>query len=374
MTSEGVRVLLIRAAYVVAIIAAVGYAFLLIWSAVGAGTLGYDFKAYDLAVDRLLAGQSMYDQTATSMGAFGLFFYPPPFALLVAPFALLPAGVDVAVWTFLLVAATGAAVALMPVSRTVRYVLLLLAALSWPLVFAIKLGQVGPILLLLFAICWRWMQRSGPFGVAAGIGTIVKLQPALLLVWAFVTGRRRAASVGLAVVAVLAVAGTIVAGPQAWFDMLAVLGRVSRPVLAENDAGIGRLLFLAGASVDVSTVAHYVNVALVLAVTAYAAWRLPAEASLLVVVVASQFVSPVLWDHYALILLLPVGWLLERGRWWAALIPLLTSTVLLGATPPVAYPVCFWVTILAVVLEGRLQRGAEPGAAPAVGPAIGTAL
>ena len=116
MIDEGVRVLLARAAYAVALIGAVAYANLILVAAASGGTLGYDFKAYDLAVDHLLAGQSMYDQTATSMGAFGLFFYPPPFALLVMPFALLPAGVDVAVWTATLIAASLAAVGLMPVS------------------------------------------------------------------------------------------------------------------------------------------------------------------------------------------------------------------------------------------------------------------
>jgi hypothetical protein len=352
MTSEGVRVLLIRAAYAVALIAALGYAFLILRAAAVTGTLGYDFMAYDLAVDHLLGGESMYNQTATSMGALGLFFYPPPFALLVLPFALLPEGLGVLVWTSTLVAATVAAIILMPVSGRVRLVVGLLAAVSWPLVYAIKLGQVGPVLLLLFAIAWRALARPWPFGVAAGLGTIIKIQPALLVLWALATGRRRAAFVAISVVAVLALAGTVIAGPQSWFDMLAVLGRVSRPVLAENDMGFGRLALLAGATVDVATLVHYANVVLVLLVTAYVVLRLPGEASFLVVVTASQFVSPVLWDHYALILLLPVAWLLERGRWWAALIPLVTATILVGASPPIAYPISFWVVLLAVMLEG----------------------
>ena len=363
MTSEGVRVLLIRAGYAVALIAAVGYAYLILGAAAANGTLGYDFKAYDLAVDRLLAGQSMYDQTATSMGAFGLFFYPPPFALLVMPFALLPGGVDVAAWTVTLIVATIASIALMPVSSRVRFAVLLLAAFSWPLVFAIKLGQVGPILLLLFTTAWRAIDRARPFGIAVGVGTIVKLQPALLIVWAFVTHRRRAGVIAVAVVAVLAAAGTLIAGPQAWFDMLAVLGRVSRPVLAENDMGIGRLAFVAGASVDVATLVHYGNVVLVLLVAGYAFLRVPAEASLLIAMTASQFVSPVLWDHYAVILLLPVAWLMQRGRWWAALIPLVSATLLAGATPPVAYPVSFWVVLLALTLEGRRAAIVRAGAA-----------
>ena len=157
----------------------------------------------------------MYDLTATSMGAFGLFFYPPPFALLVLPFALLPSDLGVTVWTLALVGASVAAVALLPVSARTRFIVLLLAALSWPLLYAIKLGQVGPVLLLLFAIGWRWLDRPWPVRLAAGLGTVIKLQPALLIGWALVTGRRRAALVALAIVAVLAAVATVVAGPRA---------------------------------------------------------------------------------------------------------------------------------------------------------------
>jgi hypothetical protein len=76
-----------------------------------------------------------------------------------------------------------------------------------------------------------------------------------------------------------------------------------------------------------------------------------------VVVVASQFVSPVLWDHYALLLLLPVAWLLERGHWWAALVPLSTATLLVGITPGIAYPILFWVVLVAIVWVGLRDRG-----------------
>ncbi len=50
-------------------------------------------------------------------------------------------------------------VALMPVAPTVRWLTLLLAGLSWPFAYAFKLGQVGPLLFLLFAIGWRWLDR-----------------------------------------------------------------------------------------------------------------------------------------------------------------------------------------------------------------------
>jgi hypothetical protein len=81
-------------------------------------------------------------------------------------------------------------------------------------------------------------------------------------------------------------------------------------------------------------------------------------------VIASQFATPVLWDHYALILLLPVAWLIDRGHWWAGLIPLASATLLIGVTPPIAYPVLFWVTLAAVAWLG-LRDGRTPAAPPA---------
>jgi hypothetical protein len=354
----GMSVLLVRAAYAVALIGAVGYAYLVLTVSAGNGTLGYDFKAYDFAVDRLLAGQSMYDPNATTIGQFGLFLYPPPFAILVLPFALLPAGLDVTVWTLGLIAATVAAVALLPVSQRTRFAVLLLAALSWPVVYSIKLGQVGPILLLLFAMGWRWLDRPWPFGVAAGLGTVIKLQPALLIGWAVVTGRRRAALIAFGVVAALAVVATLVAGPGGWADELALLGRASQPVLNEHGFGFGRLAYEAGVGESLATAIHWANAALVVLVTAFAVWRTSAMASYLAVVIASQFLSPVLWDHYALILLLPTAWLLSRGRWWFAVVPLATSVLLVGISPPLTYPIAYWVALLGVVLEGMRERAA----------------
>jgi hypothetical protein len=354
--TDGLRVLLIRATYAVVLCGAVAWMVLVLENAWGQGTLGYDFRAYDLAVDRLLAGQSMYSTDAQAMGGFGLFFYPPPFALLILPIALLPIDIAVWTWTALLFAATVAGIGLLPVSVRTRLIVLLLAALSWPLLYAIKLGQVGPVLLLLFAVAWRWMDRPWPAGLATGLGAVIKLQPALLIGWMAVTGRRRAAMIAVALILLLAALATVVAGQQVWQDWATLLGRASRPVLAENDTGFGRLAYLAGASEGLAIAIHYANVGLVIAVTTVAVLRASATGAFLAVVVASQFVSPVLWDHYALVLLLPIAWLIERGRTWAVLIALATATPFVGLTPTVAYPVVFWVALLALTWEGLRHR------------------
>ena len=58
----------------------------------------------------------------------------------------------------------------------------------------------------------------------------------------------------------------------------------------------------------------------------------------LVAVVASQLLSPILWDHYAVLLLLPVAWLLDRGHWWVMVIPLASSIALVAHIPPLVSP------------------------------------
>jgi hypothetical protein len=79
-----------------------------------------------------------------------------------------------------------------------------------------------------------------------------------------------------------------------------------------------------------------------------AAWRWASPtASLQVTIVASQLLSAPLRDHYAVLLLLPVAWLVNRGHKWAALIPLLgwislfsddnSSTWLATASVPVIF-------------------------------------
>ena len=347
----------LRITYALGLGIAVVYAALIIRSSAAVGTLGYDYLAYDLAVDRLLAGQPIYDATAQEFGPFGLFFYPPPFLLLVLPVALLPQELAIWTWTVLLTAASLAAVAVMPIARRTFWWVLLLAALSWPLLYAIKLGQVGPIALLLFAIGWRWLDQPRALGLSIGLGTVIKIQPALLIGWAVVTGRRRAAVVAVAVVAVLGVLATILTGPGAWFDLASLLARVSRPIETPHAFGAGRLAFEAGASFEVATLVHWANFALAALVVAVTVLRGSAVAGYMAVVVASQFLSPVLWDHYALVLLLPVAWLLDRGHLWAAAIPLATATLLLTIIEvPAAYPIAFWVTLLALAWEGGVLR------------------
>jgi hypothetical protein len=63
-----------------------------------------------------------------------------------------------------------------------------------------------------------------------------------------------------------------------------------------------------------------------------------------------------------MLLLLPVAYLLGKGHWWAAAMPLATSATLLFGAPAAVYPIAFWLTLLALLVVGLRERqtGIEP--------------
>jgi hypothetical protein len=333
---------------------------LIVLAAQSAGTLGFDFLAYHQAAERVLDGQRLYDPSVQQTGGFGLFYYPPPFVFAILPFGLLPATTATWAWILLSVAMLVAAIAILPVRATVRWTTLLLAGLSWPVAYALKLGQVGPLLLLLFAIGWRWLDRPLAVGAAGALGAVVKLQPGLILVWALLTRRLMAVIFGAGILLVTALAATLIlGGVGVWQDYVALIRNVSDPITTPHNFTPGAAAYQAGVSAGAATAIQLASSVLVVAAVIVAAVRAPADASLLVTMVASQLLSPVLWDHYAMLLLLPVAWLLERRQWWAVAIPLVTSAVTLFVNLPAAiYPTVFWITLLGVLAVGlREGRG-----------------
>jgi hypothetical protein len=244
----------------------------------------------------------------------------------------------------------------MPVSMAVRWTTVLLAGWSFPFVYAVKLGQVGPILFCLFALGWRWLDRPAGLGAVGALGAAIKLQPGLVLVWAVLTSRFRAVAVGAIVLVALAVITTVLAGPASWTDFLTLIRTVSDPIRTDHNFTPGAIAFAAGSSAEVAAMVQLLSTVAVGALFLASIRWTTDEASYMVAVIASQLVSPILWDHYAVVLLLPVAYLLASGRWWAVVIPLVTAWPLVGITRPEAYPIVFWVTLVAVFLVGHAAK------------------
>jgi hypothetical protein len=344
-----------------AVVIALATISLTIWSSDRAGTLGQDFRAYDGAVRRFLAGGPLYNEAFSVSGPFGLFFYPPAFALLLIPLTVLAPSAAIWAWTVLISVALLVAIAAMPVAPRVRWAMLLIAGLSWPALYSIKLGQVGTLMLLLFALGWRWLDRPPRLAASIALGAVVKVQPVLLLGWALVAGRARTVAIAIGFVIACVAISSVVFGPGAWIDWANLLVRLSQPLDTPHSVTIGHVALDAGVTLQAAwalQVSWWVAVA---AVVGYCIVRGSATASYLAVVVAAQALSPILWDHYAVMLLLPTAWLCARGVWIAALVPLITSLPLVDTTPPIAYTVEYALALLLIAREGRLERSSAVG-------------
>jgi hypothetical protein len=139
-----------------------------------------------------------------------------------------------------------------------------------------------------------------------------------------------------------------------------MLRNVSDPIATPHNFTAGAIAYQLGAGTAAASVIQLTMSLLVIGAVVVSARIATPAASYLVAVIASQLLSPVLWDHYAMLLLLPVAWLLDRGHRWAIVIPLATSTLLISITPPAAYPIAFFAALVAVFAVGTSRpRGEE---------------
>ena len=281
---------------------------------------GYDFSAYWLAARHLIHGEAIYTPLQLAgpyppQGQF-LYLYPPFAAVLAIPLAWLSSdsyGPGAAVWAVLgAVAAAGVVVGiawLEGLATTTGRVLLLAAAafVFPPLMAELVLGNVHLLILGLLALAWWGIRAGGPrgealTGVAIGAASLIKVFPALLIVWLVVTGRWRAGVWALTAAAALAVATLPVTGVDAWLTYPDVLFNIGPP--ADVTDALAPTVWL-GAIVSPPAARFLVIGAGIVAVM-WSAARLEERASFGIAVAAAVLVAPAVFQHYLAIMILPL--------------------------------------------------------------------
>ena len=294
---------------------------------VGGAGFGYDFRAYWEASGRLLHGAPLYlPELLAGPFTHGLqtYVYSPLPAVLLLPLAelgLLPAGV---VWMLFKLAATVGACALLPVSRSVRLAVLGVTLLGLGSLVDLNLGSVNAVLLLGLALAWRF--PDGPIaGLAAAINLSIRPYLATVVVgWALWRHWRPIVwTLGLGLV--LVIASMVIVGSGAYIDFVRLLENIRFAGAPHNGAAAG-VLATSGASGGVLGVIQILATLVTLVVSAVAlvlSRRRDPDVTFAVAVGASLLASPVLWDHYLLLLAIPAALLAERGRPWGLALPLL---------------------------------------------------
>jgi alpha-1,2-mannosyltransferase len=276
----------------------------------------FDLKIYMRAVDWWAAGNPLYDYVQPDRVQGALYFtYPPLSALLLRPFALLPLGVTIALFTIL----TGIGVV-----ATTRWLLApVIARHGLPRVFTltvgvllvlavestretITLGQINMLLvvLILADVLFAVPQRRRWAGVGIGLATALKLYPGIFIVYLLATRRWRDAVVASATAAGATLLAAAVAPSDSWrffTHELWATDRVGRTDYTGNQSLFG-LLSRITAPAEPSRAPW---LALALLVAAYGLWR-AARATragdlltgLALTGLVGALVSPITWTHH----------------------------------------------------------------------------
>ena len=283
--------------------------------AAGGSAEPYDLRIFLEAGDDVVSGRSPYvEPEAVDASGGSLYVYPPLLAFVVAPLAVLPERVsDVYV--------PGAIVSLLLVFSIVGALLLLdvrdwrcyPVALLYPVnLEAVEYGALGPFLLLLVALLWRHRDRQSIAVASSGVAVVLKLFLWPILVWLAFTGRVRAAVLGAALAAALALFSWAAIGFAGIADYPRLLGELV-DLEGANSYSAYAVLATIGVPDGIARLLVIV-LALVLLAFAWRAARAPDESpaerdrrSLTLALAAALVATPILWLHYLGLLLVPIA-------------------------------------------------------------------
>jgi alpha-1,2-mannosyltransferase len=303
-----------------------------------------DFGIFRVAAHAVIHGRSPFvEADPHALAHFDKFVYPPSTAVFFSPFALLPLHVSQVAMFVLCLACTLGALRLLDVRDWRCYGLV---AMSPTVVNSLALGAVTPFLLLGAAAAWRYRDRAATVGAVAAITGVTKLFLWPLGLWLLVTRRLRAALVCVAVGVVTLVAGWAVigfAGARSYPHLLSVLTQVEQRV---SYSPLAFFRFSAGTG-------SLVSLALLLLLSAVVALSARGSdgdrRSFAVAVAGALVVTPLLWLHYLLLLVVPIALYRPRlsGLWFLPLALWLTPASHANGS---AWRIALALAVIAVVV------------------------
>jgi hypothetical protein len=257
----------------------------------------------------------------------GLYLYPPFFAVAMTPFAVLFDDYRVANWAWAAVGAVALIASVLLVSRRESLAVgrpalpLVGAAFAFPPVIGeLVMGNVHLVVLGLLGVAWwsversrevaaspataTWRTRRGDVlaGALVGLATLIKLFPAVVILWFVVTQRWTAAAASFCTLLALALLTLPVVGLDPWLDYPTVLLNLGAPV--DTTDTVAPTVWVS--AVLPPLVARLVVVGIGLAFVLWSIRRRSAPVSFAIAVAVSILVAPALYHHYLAVLVLPL--------------------------------------------------------------------
>jgi hypothetical protein len=235
--------------------------------------------------------------------------YAAPALVASLPFSLLPYQLAAVLFAALLIGALALGLRLLDVKDWRCYGV---TFACWPALLGLRLGGLTPLIVLGTAVAWRWRERLWPPAIAIASIIVAKLFPWPLAVWLLVTKRFRT------------LAFTLLIGGVATFAAWAVIGfaglteyprMLSNLAFVEEGHGpsLVALLLATGISTGVAKILALAAAAALLG----AAWRVVGRPdgerrAFGLTVVAVLTASPLVWQHYLVLLFVPIALMSPR--------------------------------------------------------------
>ena len=316
------------------------------------GSIGFDFRgAYLSAAHAILNGESPYPPVeGPALASQTAYVYPPLLAYLAVPFTVLPESVA----AILAVLGVGALLVGTLVVLQVRDWRCYAAMLLWaPTTNAMHMASASALVAFAAALAWRYRSTTWPLAASIGLATATKVILWPLLVWTLATRRVRPAAYALLIgggATFVAWAGLGFAGLQSY---PAMLRRLADLEAAESYSVVGALTSL-GFGEGVSRIAAVLLGLALLACCAVLGRRGEDLRSFALALAASLALTPIVWLHYLVLLLVPLA--IARPRFSAIwLVPLLLWLTPLngnGESIQPFLPALVVAAVIAVVLAG----------------------
>lgn len=268
------------------------------------GHFAVDFTNYFwVAGWRTLHGLSPYSWSAADIRAWQGFPYPALTAFAFAPFALVSASAAACVFVALSLAALACALRVLGI-RDRR--LWAAALLWWPVISAWQAGNMGLLLVLLLALIWHFRERPVLCGMLVAVAVTAKPMLWPLAIWLIATRRWRSAAAAVGVGGVANLAAFALLGMSEISRYLHLSSQLTG-VQLHRGYGVIAIALRAGVSPSAAW-ACLVFLTTVLVLACWLAGRRDDQArSFHLAVLIMLVASPVVWNHYLALLLVPVA-------------------------------------------------------------------
>ncbi|MGH2889390.1 MAG: glycosyltransferase family 87 protein, partial [Solirubrobacteraceae bacterium] len=277
------------------------------------------FLAHQAAIMR--AGHIALGETTRH--PFSVPVYPAAANVAILPLSALPLWPAASIYTLGSIAAMLGGIWLLGVRDWRCFALV---SLSWPFLYGMYLGAINPFLVLGAGVAWRWRDRLWP--PALGLATIIALKifPWTLGAWLLFTRRWRALALTVVACGVVTFGAWAAIGFHGLAQYPQMLSNVSYLQEGRADSVVTALV-VAGVGPSFASVVAIVLALGVLGLAWRAARRPDGDRRAFgLVVIAALTGTPIVWEHYMVLVFIPIAMLSPRvSRLW--LVPVVLPIV-----------------------------------------------